>query len=320
MKKIILFITTICLAVVFIAVGIWLINSNNSKVEQPPFMVDPVQENNKMKLSTKRYVDTRTGETGVTINATVNPISVVNDKLTWTLEWATVSSENVSDYVTMNVSADTHSVILTYKKNFNTQLVLKATSVQTPSVTATCNIDCYERTSDFTIAFDLGMESGAQTLPVDETTKKVNFSVVTYSELNNMYFEDFVSEDALKVGTIETVTSTITKISLSNGLKTKLTSAGIVFDSTQKNLSTFLGKTIQGGLDQFIDLSTNDRDKVYEVLGQIDTWFDLEVTLVDTYQSTEINRLTKVYKLSGFNISDGLSVTDINFNKNNIIF
>lgn len=320
MKKIILFVSTICLAVLLIAVGIWLAKSSNSETEQPPFVVDPVQENDKLRLSTKRYVDNRTGETGVTVNAIVNPSSVVNDKLTWTLEWSQISSENVFDYVTMNVSADTHSVTLVYKKNFNTQLVLKATSVQIPSVSATCSVDCYKRTSDFAVDFSFEIDGEYQSMTVDETNKTIDFGVVTYANLNSVLLDDLVTEDAIQIGTIDTISSTTRKLVFSEELKRNLTSTGVTFTNTLVDISELVGKSIQEIINMFVDSTTNNRDDIYYALSSSDCWFNLEITVIDTYNDVEINRLTKTYMLIEFDISDGMFVTNIDLDKSNIIF
>ena len=292
MKKIILFISTICLAVVFIAIGIWLIQSSNQKVEQPSFVVDSTKENDMLKLSTKRYANEKTGETGVMINATVTPTSVVNDKLTWTLEWSTVSSENVSDYVTMQVSADTHSVTLTYKKNFNTQLILKATSVLTPSVNSTCTIDCYKRTTDFSLDFAFDDADGNDFIPsIDNTQKTVNFSQMTYEGLSKYSICDFDLYNLTQIGTVNVTFYKGVKFSLSSELKTKLTSAGITFTNYYDlgNPSSYV-ESIDGLLNELITITDSNRQQVYQILGTVNYWFDLTCTISDMNGATPCER------------------------------
>ena len=316
MKRLI-FISTICLSFLLIGLGIWLATTSNQERVEIPVVVDA---SNRMKLSTKRYVDNRTGETGVTINAIVNPTSVVNDKLTWTLEWAQVSSENVEDYVSMQVSADTHSVTLTYRKNFNTRLILKATSVQTPSVTAICNVDCYKRTTDFAVDLSFEIDGEYQTMIVDESNKTIDFSVVTYANLDSVLLDDLVTEDAVQTGTVDTITSTIKKLELSDELKMNLTTLGINFNNISVDVKELVGKSIKAIVGQFVDFAANDDEKIYQALSASDCWFNLELTLIDTYNDVEINRVTKIYKLIEFDISDGMFVTNIDLDENNIIF
>ena len=320
MKKRILFIATICLAVLLIVTGIWIAKSNNNKVEQPRFVIDSTGENDKLRLSTKKYVDSRTGETSVTVSATVNPSSVVNDKLTWTLEWSQISSENVFDYVTMNVSADTHSVTLVYKKNFNVQLILKATSVLTPSVNSTCTIDCYKRTTDFSLDFGFDDSDGNDFIPtINNTEKTVDFSKMTYVGLSLYSICDLYSLS--QTGTVAVNSYKGVKFSLSSELKTKLTSAGITFSNfyDMGDPSSYV-ESIDGLLNELITITDSNRQQVYQILGTVNYWFDLTCEISDFAENTEVNIFTKVYKLQGFNIADGLSVTDINLNKNNIIF
>lgn len=73
----------------------------------------------------------------VTFNATVKPDYAVDKNVTWSLAWNGSNSENVNDYVSLNITNETHTVTVTCKKVFNTQIRLigKTSGGQTASAT-----------------------------------------------------------------------------------------------------------------------------------------------------------------------------------------
>ena len=86
----------------------------------------------------------------VQITATINPSNATNKALNWELKWTDSTTKKVSDYVTLEVSTATLSATLTFIKPFDTPMELVATSVSNPEVSASCDVDCYSRSINFT--------------------------------------------------------------------------------------------------------------------------------------------------------------------------
>lgn len=275
-----------------------------------------------IELKMMRLANTK--EAGVVVTASVNPNNVINDKLTWDLSWVTTSSESISDYVTMVVSQDTHSVTLTYKKNFNKQILLKATSVLTSSISATCTIDFYKRTDDFSLDFAFDNDLGFDLIPtINENQMTIDFSDINYVGLSDFHVCDFDLINLVQLGTVSTTASKGVKFNLSSELKTKLTSAGISLKANftdEGECSEQIGLSIYLLLNQLINITDANREQVYKLLGTVSHWFDMTCTVKDMNGTTEVDSFIKTYKLQGFNISDGLAVTAVNLNKSSIIF
>lgn len=82
----------------------------------------------------------------LTVKATVLPDTATNKELEWSLVWADGGSHgNVSDYVKITPSADTHDCTINYNKPFNSQIKLVVKSKQNSSVSVECSLDCYYR-------------------------------------------------------------------------------------------------------------------------------------------------------------------------------
>lgn len=316
MKKRKIFSLLLCLTLVFICIFVTSCAKSDVTLDD-----EIVSHARPIELKMMRLANTT--QDGVVVNATVNPSTVINDKLNWSLEWVSTSSENVSDYVTMQVSADTHSVTLTYKKNFTKQLILKATSVLTPSINSTCTIDCYKRTNNFSL--DFGFETQDDDfIPIpNESQKTVDFSKMPYIGLTEYHVTDCDLFGLTQTGTVNVTNKKIVKFSLSTELKTKLTQAGITIKANstdEQQADEFIGLSINLLLNELINITEANKEQVFELLGTLDYWFDMSCTVKDMSGTTEVNSFNKTYKLVGFNISDGLSVTSVNLNKTNIIF
>ena len=79
----------------------------------------------------------------VTFNATVTPDNATNKSITWSLAWNGSDSGNVNDYVSLNITNETHTVTVTCNKVFNTQI--KLTGKTSGGQTATATIDILKR-------------------------------------------------------------------------------------------------------------------------------------------------------------------------------
>lgn len=138
MKKKSLFLVISLLLVIIAVVVCFNLNKTTNKNKENDLIISDIRNNDHIQLSMQKLSN---DISGVTVQATVNPSSVADNTLNWTLSWKTTNSNNVNDYVSMQVSADTQSVTLTYIKQFDTQIVLKATSTLTPGVSAQCSIE-----------------------------------------------------------------------------------------------------------------------------------------------------------------------------------
>ena len=76
----------------------------------------------------------------VTFNATVEPDYAVDKNVTWSLAWNGSNSGNVNDYVSLNITNETHTVTVTCKKVFNTQINLTAKTSGGQTATATLDV------------------------------------------------------------------------------------------------------------------------------------------------------------------------------------
>lgn len=317
MKKRKIFSLLLCLTLMLTCIFMTSCSKNGVAVEIEDEITTQARpiELKKMRLA-------NTAEQGVVVTAIVNPNEVINDKLNWTLEWVSTSSEKVSDYVTMQVSADTHSVTLTYVKNFNKQLILKATSVLTPTINSTCTIDCYKRTTDFNLDFAFETSDYDDFIPTTNNAQKtIDFSGLKYSMLDDVSICDCDLINIISTGTVNVTNVKLVKFSLSQELKTKLVSAGITTNQYYDLINPEnYAESIYELLTELITITSSNREQVFKILGTVNYWFDMTCTVNDMFGTTEVNSLTKVYKMQGFNIADGLSVTSVNLNKTTIIF
>ena len=112
----------VSLLLVFVAVVVCFNLNKTTKNKENDLIISDIRNNDHIQLSMQKLSN---DISGVTVQATVNPSSVVDNTLNWTLSWKTTNSNNVNDYVSMQVSADTQSVTLTYIKQFETQIILK---------------------------------------------------------------------------------------------------------------------------------------------------------------------------------------------------
>lgn len=96
------------------------------------------------------------GTTTKSITATVEPVGAnEHDPLSWEVAfkdpsatWAT--GKNVSDYVTISVSADTLTCTVTCKQAFGEQIVLNVSS-KTKNASASANVDYLKRVNDINL-------------------------------------------------------------------------------------------------------------------------------------------------------------------------
>lgn len=314
MKKKSLFLV-ISLLLVIIAVVVCFNLNKTIKNKENDLIISDIRNNDHIQLSMQK-LSNEIG--GVTVQATVNPSSVADNTLNWTLSWKTTNSNNVNDYVSMQVSADTQFVTLTYIKQFETQIILKATSALTPGVSAQCSIDCYKRVEYSGLSEAKGYINGeAVSLTVDEQNKTIDCSGYSFAGMRDDGFSNFTSSYSSK-GTINTTITMSMKLVLSEDLKSALTSKSLTLKQTEFicNDSDLYDFTLIDIMGIIVNL-TND---AYTAFSEVNHWFDLIITFENKYNSQTVESLSYTYQLIHFDISDGLSVNSINLNQSTIIF
>lgn len=306
----------VSLLLVFVAVVVCFnLNKTTNKNKENNLIISNIKNNDHIQLSMQKLSN---DISGVTVQATVNPSSVADNRLNWTLSWKTTNSNNVNDYVSMQVSADTQSVTLTYIKQFETQIVLKATSVLSPGVSAQCSIDCYKRVEYSGLSETKGYINGeAVSLTVDEQNKTIDCSGYSFAGMRDDGFSNFTSSYSSK-GTINTTITMSMKLVVSEDLKSALTSKSLTLKQTEFicNDSDLYDFTLEDIMGIIVNL-TND---AYTAFSELNHWFDLIINFENKYNSQTIESLTYTYQLINFDISDGLSVNSINLNQSTIIF
>lgn len=314
MKKKSLFLV-ISLLLVIIAVVVCVNLNKTTKNKENDLIISDIRNNDHIQLSMQK-LSNEIG--GVTVQATVNPSSVADNRLNWTLSWKTTNSNNVNDYVSMQVSADTQSVTLTYIKQFETQIILKATSALTPESSAQCSIDCYKRVEYSGLSEAKGYIDGETvSLIVDEQNKTIDCSEYSFAGMRDDGFSNFTSSYSSK-GTINTNITMSMKLVVSEDLKSALTSKSLTLKKTEFicNDSDLYDFTLEDIMGIIVNL-TND---AYIAFSEVNHWFDLVISFENKYNSQTIESLSYTYQLIHFDISDGLSVNSINLNQSTIIF
>lgn len=304
----------VSLLLVFVAVVVCFNLNKTTKNKENDLIISDIRNNDHIQLSMQKLSN---DISGLTVQATVNPSSVVDNTLNWTLSWKTTNSNNINDYVSMQVSADTQSVTLTYIKQFETQIILKATSALTPGISAQCSIDCYKRVEYSGLSEAKGYINGEEiSLVVDEQNKTIDCSGYSFAGMRDDGFNNFASSYSLK-GTINTTITMSMKIVVSEDLKSALTSKSLTLKQTEFTIQEFCEDYLLFDILGIIVNLTND---AYTAFSEVNHWFDLIITFENKYNSQTIESLSYTYQLIHFDISDGLSVNSINLNQSTIIF
>ena len=92
----------------------------------------------------------------VTITASGTPADAMQYGVKWEVSWKNPSStwatgKNVSSYITYNTTESTSKITIGLKEAFGEQIIVKATSLDNPEVSATCTIDYAQRVTGVTL-------------------------------------------------------------------------------------------------------------------------------------------------------------------------
>lgn len=309
-------IAILCIA----CVGIFTNNHTQSDIDPNNIVVE---SNNASGISltsrTRKMAMSDNMVTTTTITATVGPEVAADKTLSWSIAWNGESTETLSNYVTMTVSEDTLSVDINYVKQFNTQIKVTATSNLSTSVSAECLIDCYQRTEAVYINGN---------------------SITNYYHTGLSYEDIFVNKEMIsfnitskKSGTITTRTDyTYPNLALTTTVAQRLQAAGFtVSNSSQEYNSddklTWLG-LIESWIGQSYDsLSASQKSALLNALdpetGSTSAWITLYYTAND-HAYDEVNTLVGKFSgsitVTGFDLSDGLTVESVTLSHEEIIF
>lgn len=326
--NVILFSLVSIVCLVFVAVLCVNFNTNNNSVKNDNLIVD-VQDNDNIKLSKRLLSNTATASSGYVITASVGPSVAADKSLTWNLAWADSYDESVSNYVTMEISADTFVVTLTYVKNFSHQLVLTASSVSNPSVSATCTIDCYKRIDNYEITNVQASYNGTFVdVVIDNVSKTINFNHLFDNafELEHPFSEIFIyniTPTTTYTGTINVEMDERHYITLSDELISILNENGLSYNSTTTISINDLEKyTLYSLLCSFItDLDTASLDAFAELVNLIkanDCWFYLHSNY-ECLNVPDYMDMSYTYKLVGFQGLFYTNVMSIYLNESSIV-
>ena len=299
----------LCLLVVVATIFTLLLTTNQSSKGETPkddlIFNEEGESPIKLQMRKANNVLTQAANTYV-VNATVSPSEAVNRKLTWTMAWSTTYNATISDYVTMVVSEDTFSVTLTYVKAFEKQIKLTATSVATPSVKATCTLDCYERP-------EYKMEGAQAYITGIDEPNNPTFSgtTFTFTQFKNVSLKacsfEFV-DDVSYIGTIKPSTVNAKySIGFSESVSTILTNNSIAF-KTRIDPSTYTGdgtsiyNMICALITEFSTTAPTEQRfaEVITLLSGVDHWFDYVVALAASNNGSAIYQEIHTYALKGF--------------------
>lgn len=323
-----IFFSIMCLLIVVFAITV---KKTEKETEFGDLIVDTETNKNPNSIfELKANARVESGVTKVTVTAflkgTVEGFGTGYDTtLRWDLAWASPKEEEVSDYVKLDVISN-KVVQLTYIKQFDTQIILTATSVANESISATCTIDCYERSN-----FD------EYTLNINGTNHQYTFDSGEANMSNAYSIEEIVCERPLdlsvsagspKVGTIATTTTTDGTLTLSSELEAAFRAKGytefnsIDFDDVA-NYGFFTAIEYLCN-DQFALFSRNDgmllNRELHEILAETECWFTLSFENEDLYNGNAVHSSHyDIDILMDYNPSFG-EIVSIDLTEKNIIF
>lgn len=260
-----------------------------------------------------------------TITASFTPSYATLNQLNWNLKFSSDDSLSCSDYISLNISVDTHSCSIKLLKPFDDPIILECSSKTNNSIKASCQLDCFERSYEvfvLDIDYDSNVSDSSndvRSIPLSENV--FDFSSLTYDEIMSM--NDLLSFSAAEshyIGTISTIKDYVYSISWSESIFSTCEDLG--FDKASF-IDTFVSITDvydnEFNFKLFLkDMTTWDlnNNEIIEVLMNCNHWFNLNVEVKDFYNEQLISSCTSTFLLSGFNIGniqvESVSLSDFN--------
>lgn len=95
-----------------------------------------------------------TARAGITLEATVLPLTATNRKVDWSVSWLDSGSGNASDYITVTPQSDGSNIAtVTCNKAFSSRIVITVTSRDNPDAKASCTVDYKKRLTSYNLSF-----------------------------------------------------------------------------------------------------------------------------------------------------------------------
>lgn len=291
-----LIICFLCLLIVALMITT---NKRENQMNTGDLIVDTDGEKNPdSMIELKAHSRTESGTTKVVITANIKgSVSGLgtgyNAELDWKLTWADEKAEAVSDYVKLEVFTNT-VVQLTYLKQFDTQIILTATSVENSNVHASCTVDCYKRSNfdDYKIKFnDTDYEVVLSSSEIDLK------EVISMEEMVGGRPIDLIIESSSKVGTVDTTTQINGCYTLSDELFEAFTAKGYEMFS-EISFTSFAEYDVLTAIEFMCgnEFELYDREdgrlinqEIHEILAATDSWFKLYLTTEDFYGEEVVN-------------------------------
>ena len=266
----------------------------------------------------------------VTITASGTPADAMKYGVKWEVSWKNPSStwasgKNVSSYVTYNTAESTTKITISLKEAFGEQIIVKAISLDDPSLTATCTFDYAQRVTGVTL--NIGniaciMNGGKTNVKyevcptatgdggsVSCTLNKSSVYTITdtFSESITL---NYVSEsDRLQLGSSNQLTGTF--VDKNAGKSIKGSSVYFDYKSDMKNWVFYPSGV---GEVPFSELSTSD---IIDILSTVSNKNigKINITVIGSYSTYEDS--TILY-YNGY--KNSTTLTQINFNHNGYVF
>ena len=276
------------------------------KVNQENLFIDKIEEKG-VHLSVRR--NAQSDNDSITITAYVTPSDATNKKLNWVLDCDDDNfsdSNNLEDFLDLNVSSDTLSATINYLAPFPVQLKVIVSSQANPNIFASCSIDCYERI--FSIDY----------IDIDVTTTTGSFAVVQND--NVFYFSSLTYDHIMSLDTIIEISNieyqTKGTIDISDYASIRVKWNDNVINLAEENYGSidnlFSTEYFTIYDNQFnIKLMMKDyalyesySEEVISVLQETPYWFTVEVTATTNNEINFVHSMTKQFILGGFDISN----------------
>ena len=269
-----------------------LTGCNNVKKDSPEDMIVSNVEERGIRISSKRN---RYGDNSITLTATVTPSNATNKKLNWTLT-CDDSSINPSDYVNLNVSADTLSCVVTKITRCPVQLKIVVSSQSNPDVFATCYIDFYQVTDVSSIELKIEDLNDIEHITMkDGCFYFVNY---TYNDFKSILLYRFDFDFDLGPGTVPTeLYNTKTYFKINEDFSEALTAANIPHDSA--GIYEFDGSVEVSFLEilsELLDVTTfnedftlinyNNHSEILDVVFEFELWSEGGGELLESDSAT----------------------------------
>lgn len=260
-----------------------------------------------IKLQSAVNIDTDSIE----VTATINPTYATNSQLTWSIKWNdetyNATAVEISNYVTITPSSDTHKCVIKKLKAFDRQIIVTATSVANPNASASVTVDYLNRIKNVTSNIS-SFNTGSKTFSTDSYAigniydlKKGEYVVGNVASK----ISDFIVYEG-SLGVDLDVKATLRANDLSN--------ANLSIDTTN---TIDVTNTTYDLYDYFKDYCSLNSLAESDINGGDDHLFDLDIVLTTTYEG----RVIQTYDVSYYiDFSLTIPVTSVSINTDHIVF